>query len=101
MKADPALTTGPRTRVVAGAGRIAFGCLALVALAVGYDRDIHTSDAVNFFFYFTDLSNLFGAALLLFGGQALLRGRPGVPDLVRGSAVLYLVITGLDRKSVV
>lgn len=95
MKADRAVTTAPKTRVLAGAGRIAFGCLALVALAVGYDRDIHTGDAVNFFFYFTDLSNLFGAALLLIGGLKLLRDRPGVPDLLRGAAVLYLVITGL------
>lgn len=74
---------------------MAFGLLALVALGVGYDRDIHTGDAVNFFFYFTDLSNLFAAYVLLAGGVAGLRGRPGVPDLVRGSAVLYLVITGL------
>lgn len=82
-------------RIAAGAGRAAFGVLALVALAVGYDRDIHTGDAVNFFFYFTDLSNLFGAALLLLGGYALLRGRPGAADPVRGAAVLFLVITGL------
>jgi hypothetical protein len=85
----------PKRRTALGALRVAFGCLALVALAVGYDRDLHTGYTVNFFFYFTDLSNLFGAAVLLLGGRALLRGKPGVPDLVRGSAVLYLVITGL------
>ncbi|WP_034264338.1 Pr6Pr family membrane protein [Actinospica robiniae] len=95
MKADRAVTARPKSHVVAGAGRTAFGCLALVALAVGYDRDLHVGDAVNFFFYFTDLSNLFGAAVLLIGGRALLQGRSGVPDLVRGAAVLYLVITGL------
>jgi hypothetical protein len=75
--------------------RVALSLLAFVALAVGYDRDVHTGDAVNFFFYFTDLSNVFGAFVLLIGGIAVLRGRPGLPDLVRGSAVLYLVITGL------
>lgn len=75
--------------------RTAFAALGVIALSVGYDRDLHTHDAVNFFFYFTDLSNLFAAALLLTGGIAALRGRPGVPDLVRGSAALYLVITGL------
>ncbi|HET9169933.1 MAG TPA: Pr6Pr family membrane protein [Actinospica sp.] len=75
--------------------RVAFGALGLTALTVGYDRDVHTGDAVNFFFYFTDLSNLFAAAVFVVGGIALLRGRPGVPDLVRGAAVLYLVITGL------
>ena len=75
--------------------RVALSLLAFAALGVGYDRDVHTGDAVNFFFYFTDLSNVFGALVLLLGGIAALRGRPGLPDLVRGSAVLYLVITGL------
>ena len=78
-----------------GTLRVALSLLAFVALVVGYDRDIHTGDAVHFWFYFTDLSNVFGAFVLLVGGIAALRGRPGVPDLVRGSAVLYLVITGL------
>lgn len=78
-----------------GVLRVVFGLLGLVALTVGYDRDIHTGDAVNFFFYFTDLSNMFAAGVFLCGGIAVLRGRPGVPDLVRGAAVLYLVITGL------
>ena len=102
MRSDRAVTSDPiqppsqcATRPVVGALRTALAVLALVALVVGYDRDVHTGDAVNFFFYFTDLSNLFGAALLLLGGRALLRGRAGVPDLVRGAAVLYLIITGL------
>jgi hypothetical protein len=80
---------------IVGVLRVAFGALGLVALTVGYDRDFHTGDAVNFFFYFTDLSNLFGACVLVYGGFAGLRGRAGVPDLVRGAAALYLVITGL------
>ena len=79
----------------AGVLRVALSLLAFVALGVGYDRDVHTGDAVNFFFYFTDLSNVFGACVLLVGGLRGLRGRPGVPEVVRGAAVLYLVITGL------
>ena len=75
--------------------RVALSLLAFVALAVGYDRDVHTGDAVNFWFYFTNLSNLFGAYVFLAGGIAAWRDRPGVPDLLRGAAVLYLVITGL------
>ena len=75
--------------------RVALGLLAVVALVVGYDRDIHTGYAVDFWFYFTNLSNLFGAYVFLTGGIAAWRDRPGVPDLVRGAAVLYLVITGL------
>ena len=71
------------------------GLLAVLALIVGYDRDVHTGDAVNFWFYFTNLSNLFGAYVFLTGGIAAWRDRPGVPDLLRGAVVLYLVITGL------
>jgi hypothetical protein len=78
-----------------GTVRIALGLLALVALAVGLDRDAHVHDGGNFLFYFTNLSNLFGAFVFLTGGTALLRGRPGLPALVRGASVLYLVITGL------
>jgi hypothetical protein len=78
-----------------GVLRVAFGLLGLTALTVGYDRDIHTGYTTDFWFYFTNLSNLFGAFLLLAGGSAVLRGRPGASDLARGAAVLYLVITGL------
>lgn len=82
-------------RVTIPSLRVAFAALGLIALGVGYDRDLHTHDGVNFFFYFTDLSNLLGAGVLLAGGTAALRGRRGVPDLLRGACVLYLVITGL------
>ena len=75
--------------------RVALGLLAVIALVVGYDRDIHTGYTVDFWFYFTNLSNLFGAYVFIAGGIAGWRGRPGVPDLLRGAAVLYLVITGL------
>ena len=75
--------------------RVALSLLAFVALVVGYDRDVHTGDTVNFWFYFTDLANLLGACVFLVGGLAAWRDRPGVPDLMRGAAVLYLVITGL------
>ena len=75
--------------------RVALSLLAFVALVVGYDRDVHTGDTVNFWFYFTDLANLLGACVFLAGGLAAWRDRPGVPDLMRGAAVLYLVITGL------
>jgi len=80
---------------VLGIARCSLALLALVALGVGFDRDVHTGDSGNFLFYFTNLSNLFAAYVFLTGGIAGLRGRPGVPDLVRGAAVLYLVITGL------
>lgn len=82
-------------RVTIPSLRVAFAALGLIALGVGYDRDLHTHDGVNFFFYFTDLSNLLAAGVLLAGGTAALRGRRGVPELLRGASVLYLVITGL------
>ena len=45
------LTLAPVTNKKAvGILRVALSLLAFVALAVGYDRDVHTGDAVNFFF---------------------------------------------------
>ncbi len=84
-----------RNHTLVGVLRIALGLLALIALAVGLDRDVHDHNGGNFIFYFTNLSNLLGAAVMLTGGLALLRGRPGVPDLLRGASALYLIITGL------
>ncbi|HEY0451541.1 Pr6Pr family membrane protein [Actinophytocola sp.] len=71
--------------VVAGY-RLVFGLLALgtvVYLAT------QVPSLPNLLSYFTVLSNVFGAGVLLVGAF-----RP-VPDLVRGAAALYLGMTGL------
>lgn len=76
--------------------RLCFGLLVTVALTV-QAHHVATQDAslVNFFSYFTNLSNIAGAAVLLAGGTLGLLNRGRLPDLLRGAVVLYLVVTGL------
>lgn len=50
---------------------------------------------VNYFSYFTILSNCAATVVLAVGGVALLRGRRGVPARVRGAVVAYMTITGV------
>jgi hypothetical protein len=72
---------------------------ALIAVALGFTAYragfAGRSGLVNFFSYFTILSNILGAVVFLIGGIGLLRGGAGAPDLLRGAAALYLVITGV------
>ncbi|GAA0592159.1 Pr6Pr family membrane protein [Streptomyces crystallinus] len=79
-----------------GSAKIGLALLGVAALATSLNRATHTDEgAANWISYFTNLSNLLGAAVLLVGGLALLRGTRPVPDLLRGAATLYLVITGV------
>jgi hypothetical protein len=50
---------------------------------------------VNFFSYFTILSNISATVTLAVGGIALLLGRRGVPDGVRGAVACYMSVTGI------
>jgi hypothetical protein len=78
--------------------RLAFAALA--AYTLGYacnsaSTPPHGVGTVNFFSYFTILSNIAGVIVLAVGGLAGLAGRRGVPDRVRGAVCAYLVVTGL------
>jgi hypothetical protein len=65
--------------------------LALVALGIQLSVTIdHRLSVVNFFSFFTNLSNILGAVVLVY-----LAVRPGTGDLVRGAATTYLAITGI------
>ncbi len=80
---------------IEGSAKVALALLAGAALATTLDQAVHTDEGVaNWVSYFTNLSNLLGAATFLIGGLALLRGGRPVPDRLRGAATLYLVITG-------
>jgi hypothetical protein len=72
------------------AARIAGAVLIVAAAVQGIS---HTATVVNFFSFFTVLSNLFAAAVLLIGALR----RPASPrwDVVRGAAVVYMVTTGI------
>ena len=74
---------------------------ALALGAVGYKLfALHLPggfDPINFFSYFTNLTNIMLGLLYLFSGIALLRGRrPTVLDeALRGAVVVYIVFVGL------
>jgi hypothetical protein len=87
----PVLSLGWR-RLLAGL-RLAVAALVLVAVAyqfsVGLDRP--DFDAVNFFSYFTILSNLFGAVVLVLAA----RSQTERIEWLRGAAVVYLATTAV------
>jgi hypothetical protein len=76
--------------------RLGFALLTAVALGATADHAVAAGLGLgNFFSYFTVLSNCAATLVLGYGGGAALLGRPGVPDLLRGAAALYMVVTGL------
>jgi hypothetical protein len=75
--------------------RLVFGLLTFLAIGVQLvtlANDGHL-DLVNYFSYFTILSNLIGATLLLVGVARWRAPRSARIDLLRGGAVVYLVVT--------
>lgn len=86
------MTAGARA---IGAYRIAIALLAATALGFNAYRSALSGVLVNFFSYFTIESNLLGVVVFLVGGFSALTGRRPVPDLLRGAAALYLVVTGV------
>ncbi|MFG2818315.1 Pr6Pr family membrane protein [Kitasatospora sp. NPDC048365] len=77
-------------------GRLVFGVLAAVALGTqAYHSATRNGSMVNFFGYFTNLSNIAAMLVLLAGAVLGLLGRPGVPDPLRGAVVLYMTVTGV------
>lgn len=80
------------------AGRLFFALLALAAIITQFAIHLHHGfDAVNFFSYFTNLSNIFFAIMLLVGAVFLIRRRePTITgDLIRGAAVVAMAVVGL------
>ena len=75
--------------------RVVFGALAFVAIAAQLKAaaDGGHLDLVSFFSYFTILSNLLGAILLLIGAARWRGPRSARMDLLRGAAVVYLTVT--------
>lgn len=88
-----------RSRLLAPA-RLAFGALTIAAVVAQYAHRANPSAfyTVNYLSFFTNESNLFATALLLYGAYFGLRrdgeGRSSL-DLLRGAAVIYMTITGM------
>lgn len=76
--------------------RLAVGLLTLLAVAVQFIWGLSKPNfnPVNFFGFFTILSNTFGAIVLLYASSAMKPPSRNI-DLLRGAAVLCLTIVGL------
>jgi hypothetical protein len=79
-------------------GRLFFGALSLFAIIVQLFRSIslHFS-VVSYFSYFTNLSNIFAAVVLIVGAIYLIQYHEPTPreDSIRGASVLAIVIVGI------
>jgi hypothetical protein len=78
-----------------GGCRIGFAAAAAIALGWQANQSATQDGLANYFSFFTIESNIVGTVVLAWGGFALLAGWRAVPDVVRGAAVVYLVITGV------
>lgn len=78
--------------------RLFFGLLALAALGVqvAHLAALDVFNPANFFSYFTNLSNIFAALVLIISaGYLAFRRKPSaVDDLIRCAAVIYMTVTG-------
>ena len=98
MSSHPSSAVSVERRALSGP--VLRACRALLALAVltaiAYDvaAGPGVSDA-DYFSYFTVLSNLFAATLLLYGALRPARERSGMVELLRGAAVVYILTTGI------
>ncbi len=78
--------------------RLFFSLVTLAAIGVQLTLHIQGGlNVLNFFSYFTNLSNLFAAVVMLMGAAYLIRRREPTPkdDLVRGSSVAGMVVVGV------
>jgi hypothetical protein len=77
--------------------RIGFGLLiaAAIAFMISVLVEEGAFNPLNFFTFFTILSNLLAMGVLLESGRRQLAGSPPVPDMWRGAAVVYMTVTYL------
>jgi hypothetical protein len=69
----------------------------LVAIAYQVTRGLEHRgfSATDYFSYFTELSNLFAAAVFLFGAIRVAGPRSHTREMLRGAAVMYMLTTGI------
>jgi hypothetical protein len=82
-------------RMLLAAFRLVFGLLTFLAIGVQLVTLANEGhlDLVNYFSYFTILSNVIGATMLLIGVARWRAPRSLRVDLLRGAGVVYLTIT--------
>ncbi len=85
-------------RTVLIVARLFFGLLTLAAIVTQLSIQIQLGfSIVNFFSYFTNLSNIFALVVLLVGALFLIQHRETTPtfDLVRGASVVGMALVGI------
>jgi hypothetical protein len=78
--------------------RLFFGLFTFYAIGVQFGIHLREGfNPVNFFSYFTNLSNLFLAYILVTGALNLWRNRKPTPgqELARGASVVYIAVVGI------
>ncbi|MCW5874128.1 MAG: Pr6Pr family membrane protein [Anaerolineales bacterium] len=78
--------------------RLFFGLLTLYAIGVQLGTHLRLGfDPVNYFSYFTNLSNIILAVVFVIGALNLWQRRKPTPeqDLVRGGSVVYIAVVGI------
>jgi len=78
--------------------RLFFGLLTLAAIITQLTIQVQLRfSVVNFFSYFTNLSNIFALIVLLLGALFLIQRREATPtfDLVRGASVVGMALVGI------
>jgi hypothetical protein len=89
-----------RKRYFLAGYRLAFGLLALLAIVVQFAEVVSKfgfspTRLINFLSFFTIEANVFAAIMLLIAGWCALHPKSRPLDLLRGSATLYMTITGI------
>ena len=90
------MSTTQRTILIVA--RLFFGLLTLVAIVTQLSIHIqHGFDIVNFFSYFTNLSNIFALVILLLSAIFLIQRRESTAtfDLFRGASVVGMALVGI------
>ncbi|HLL79971.1 MAG TPA: Pr6Pr family membrane protein [Ktedonobacteraceae bacterium] len=95
-KTADGMGAGQRTFLIVA--RLFFGLLTLAAIISQLAIQIQNGySLVNFFSYFTNLSNILAAIVLLIGGYNLFQRRQPTlaTDLVRGTAAVSMAVVGI------
>jgi hypothetical protein len=86
---------GRNSLIRAYRGLLALAVLAAIAYQVGKGLEQEGLSTTDYFSYFTELSNLFTAAIFLYGAVHLTEERSRTVELLRGAAVVYMLTTGI------
>jgi hypothetical protein len=86
---------GRDTAIRAYRALAALAVLAAISYQVGKGLEHVGFSTTDYFSYFTELSNLFAAAIFLYGATRPAAARSSGMELLRGAAVVYMLTTGI------